>query len=143
MSKEQILKKKQELFVKEGGKEGKKRIFLVNPNLFRKIKYMTVVDAESLLPKNPALEQAISLEAYDRAIANPLIAQDVEALTNVTKDLLLGALRATKNNAEKYLPKIAPQLLPQPGESPKSSIVGQIAKGQESPAGRSPLTISR
>ena len=127
MSEAAVSKRKQILFEQEGGTEGNKRISLVNPNIFKKIKFMAIVDAEVLMPKNEALETALKLDAYAKAITNPLIASDVEAMENVTKDLLLGALKPTKGREHKYLPKRKPQnalqAIQQEGEPPISSKI--------------------
>lgn len=125
MTEAAVSKRKQILFEQEGGTEGNKRISLVNPNIFKKIKFMAIVDAEVLMPKNEALETALKLDAYAKAITNPLIASDVEAMENVTKDLLLGALKPTKGREHKYLPKRKPQnvlqAVQQEGEPPIST----------------------
>ena len=105
VSEEDMMKRKQKLFEEEGGDTGKKRIFLVNPSLFRKLKFMIVVDADTLLPKNEAFENAMKLDGYAKAIVNPLIQGDADAMEAVTRDLLLGSINAIKGNEDKYLPK--------------------------------------
>ena len=132
MTKKDIRKRKQKLFEQEGGKDGSKRISLVNPNLFKRMKYMAIVDAEVLMPKNEALEAALKLDAYAKAIQNPLIASDMEAMENVTKDLLLGALKPTKGKEDKYLPRRKPQTVLQAVKqgSKEQPVSEQIASSE-------------
>jgi hypothetical protein len=59
----------------EGGPSAEKKIYKVNPELFRQRKYKIKVSVDELSPKSKALEKALSLEFYDRAIANPLADQ--------------------------------------------------------------------
>lgn len=112
MTDEQIKEREFNLLEEEGGIDGERRIMLVNPNLFRKMRFMIFIDADSLLPLNEAFESAEKLDAYSKAILNPLVAQDAESMRAVTADLLFGALRSTKNNVDKYLPKRPVPLVP-------------------------------
>lgn len=137
MSEEEIRQREFQLLEEEGGIDGERRILMVNPNLFRKMRFMIFIDADSLLPVNEAFEQALKLDAYSKAILNPLIASDVESMTAITRDLLLGALRATKGKEDKYLPKQKPQMLPQLGGGRGQGNVplsGQVRKSQEAGA---------
>lgn len=68
-----------DLLEEEGGLEGSKKIYKVNPPIFRNLKYKIRVDIDQLTPKSKALEKALNLEFYDRAIQNPLV--DQEAIT--------------------------------------------------------------
>lgn len=136
MSEAETLEREMGLLKEEGGIDGERRIYLVNPNLFRRMKFMVFIDADSLLPVNEAFEQALKLDAYAKALNNPLIARDVESLTAVTRDLLLGALRATKGKEDKYLPKRKPQALPilGGGGERKVPLSEQVRKSQEAGA---------
>jgi len=59
-------------------------IYKINPNIFRNLKYIVRVDATFMPIKNEAVKKALNLEAYDRAIQNPLADQEA-----VFKDFLL------------------------------------------------------
>lgn len=123
-----------ELLEEEGGIDGKRRIMVVNPSLWRRTKFMIFVDADTLLPKNESFEQALKLDAYAKAIANPLIAGDVEALTAVTRDLLLGALQVTRGKEDKYLPKRTPQLLQGTQTPERRPLSAQVAESDKAGA---------
>lgn len=90
-----------------------KEIYLVNPYPFSKMQYLITIDADKMLERNDAFERAFKLETYDRAIANPLVAQDPEALQKITRDFLFEPLM--RGEASKYLPniqKVASSLVP-------------------------------
>ncbi len=67
---------------------GKQRIYIVNPARFRELKYKIKVSVDQMEPKSKALEKALNLELYDRAIQNPLVDQD-----SITRDFLLDVYR--------------------------------------------------
>lgn len=83
---------------KEGGLESKKRLIQVNPQLFRRLKWLLTFNADELKPRNDNFEKAIKLEAYDRLIMNPLVDQEA-----VTRDFLVKPLAGSES--EKYLKK--------------------------------------
>lgn len=83
VNREEYMDKSFELLDTEGGPESDKRIFQVNPELFRERKYKIKVNVDELTPKSKALEKALSLEFYDRAIQNPLADQEA-----VFKDMI-------------------------------------------------------
>lgn len=91
--------------IKDGKVKVERIINEVNPVLFSRMKYLVRVEPDSMLPKNEAFTKALKLEAYDRALQNPLIINDPEALTAVTRDFLFGALHETQGEEDKYLPK--------------------------------------
>ncbi len=86
---------------KEGGPDGKKKIIMVNPEALREIKFKTRVSAEDFTPPNKALEKALNLEAYDRAIQNPTLDQE-----SVTKEFLLNVYRP--GEGDRFVKKAAP-----------------------------------
>ena len=100
-----------------------KEIHLVNPYMFSRMDFLITIDAERMLQKNEAFERAFKLETYDRAIANPLVAQDPETQEKITRDFLFEPLMG--GEASKYLPrvnkanfsKVAQSLAP-PGNKP-------------------------
>lgn len=126
----------------EGGPDSKKEILKVNPEIFRELKYKIVISADTMNPMSDEIERALNLEAYDRAIANPRIAQDPDALDAVTRDFLLGVYPQSKGNPDKYLPKAQPMQSPEqplvntPGVSTNASASNILSKvAQTSGAG--------
>lgn len=106
----------------------------VNPALFRSLKFKCVCKPEAVEPKSDALMSALNLEEYDRAIANPIIAQNPDNLEAVTRDLLFGSYAKTKDNTDKYLqPMQQPAQQPQPGQ-PQTNIQG--------PAQQNPMSLN-
>lgn len=105
-------------------------IVKVNPALFRSLRFKCVCKPEAVTPKSDALERAMQLEEYDRAILNPLIAQNPANLEAVTRDLLLGSYDRTRDDPDAYL-KPAPQQqqaapggIPQAPGNPASAVLG-------------------
>jgi len=70
--------------------ENKKNMSIakVNVELFKKLNYKVKVNPDFVQPNSKAVQKALNLEAYDRAIVNPLIAQNPEKLAKVTRDFL-------------------------------------------------------
>jgi hypothetical protein len=99
----------------ESGDE--KDIAEVNPALFARMSYLITIDADKMLQKNDAFERAFKLETYDRAIANPLVQGDQDAMLKITRDFLFEPLM--HGEAQRYMPniqKVAQGLMPQNGE---------------------------
>lgn len=82
----------------EGGVDAKQRIYVVNPAIFRNNKYRIKVSVDELTPPSKALEKALSLEAYDRCVQNPLLDQEA-----VARDFLLDIYKP--GESDKYLAK--------------------------------------
>jgi len=80
--------------------DDKTQLVHVNPDLFRKRKFMTKVTPEILHPLSDDSRRSMNLEEYDRAINNPLADQEA-----IFRDLLLGSYETTKNEPEKYMKK--------------------------------------
>ena len=72
-----------DILAEEGGMKGKKKIYQVNPELFRNRKFKLKVSVDRILPRSLALEKALGLEQYDRLIQN-----DIVDRTQVTRDLV-------------------------------------------------------
>ena len=115
------------LLEQEGGLNSDKRIFMVNPQKFRRLRFLVYIGADQLLPKNELFEKALKLESYDRMIQNPFVDQEA-----VTRDFLVEVM--AKGESNKYMKKQMEQLLPQQmrgrqrtpiAESP-GNLVGQI-----------------
>ena len=119
-----------ELLAKEGGINGDKKIIMVNPEAFREIKFKTRISADDFTPPNKALEKALNLEAYDRAIQNPVIDQEA-----ITRDFLLNVYKP--GEGDKYIKKAAPapeQGMAIPGEplqqkGVNTNLVSQLTGG--------------
>lgn len=114
----------------EGGMDSDKRIYRVNPNKFRRMKFLVRINPEEILPKNEIFDKAFKLEAYDRMIQNPLVDQEA-----VTRDFLIEPL--VKGEVDKYIKKDIGLPTPEQGrpqgKTPNSgSIVSEIT-------GNSPL----
>lgn len=123
-----------DLLQEEGGFDPNKKIAVVNPSVFRNLKFSAHSNPEELTPKSKALEKALNLEAYDRAILNPTVDQE-----SVTRDFLLEVYKP--GDSDKYIRKAQPQsAVPSPftgGEEesgiqgpkigqPNSNLVGQL-----------------
>lgn len=115
----------------EGGLDGKKEIFRVNPSLFRQLKYKVVVTAEMVEEPSDNVKRALNLEAYDRAIANPMANQET-----LYKDLLLGSYPETKSDPDKYMrkPEDMEAMMAQGmsgGGSKSNNVVGSVANAEK------------
>ena len=93
----------------EADKKGDVRIYEVNPAKFRNMKFSLFVNPDNMLPKNKNFEKILNLEAYDRLIADPVIASDPEAMQAVTRDFLLNVF--AEGEADKYLPQRAEAIM--------------------------------
>jgi hypothetical protein len=123
-------------------------IYRADPQLFRDLKFMIQVSPDVLNPRSEDLENAYKLEAYDRAIQNPLVDQE-----KITRDLLLSANPITKKNPDKYIKVQQPQdqmsqiqQMMQGGQGGPGTMGQQPMPGQASPpkisqvnSGNSPL----
>lgn len=72
-------KKKQASFGvmrEEGGMQSDKKIYKINPAIFRQLKYKIKIAADEFNPPSKALEKALNLELFDRAIGLPNVDQD-------------------------------------------------------------------
>lgn len=112
-----------DLLEKEAGTE--KKIYKVNPIALRNLKYKISTNVDELNPKSKALEKALNLELYDRAINNPLADQD-----SVTRDFLFEVYKP--GESDKYIKKAAPTA--QPNFTPdarnvNTNLVGQLTGG--------------
>lgn len=100
-SEEEMKRKSYELLSKEQSLD--MSLAEVNPTLFRQLKYKTKVEADMLFSQSESVRKALNLEAYDRAISNPVIAQDPNAVKEVTRHFLLN--NYVPGDEDKYLPK--------------------------------------
>ena len=100
-----------EILQQEGGMDADKRIYKVNPSLFRRMKFLVSVNPDQLIPKNEIFDKALKLETYDRLIQNPFVDQEA-----VTRDFLVETY--AKGESAKYMRKEIGMLPPEtPGRS--------------------------
>ena len=106
--------------------KGKTELALVNPTLFRDLKYMCAVTPDVLNPRSQDLERAYNLELYDRMINNPQADQE-EAFR-----LLLSTNPLTAKDPDKYIQgqdnpvaQLNPQLAQPPQVSPLQAAGGK------------------
>src|SRR3990167_1240850 len=123
MSKEEELERSVALF-EEGGDN--KMIYEVNPPLWVRRQFLVEVEADALLPKNDTFERTLKLEVYDRALNNPLIAQDPEKLGEVTRDFLFEP--TVKGESAKYLPKDTERVLAGICLQPQSGLAEKVVQ---------------
>jgi len=136
ITKSDLLAKSQEIATKQREMGDNVQLYLVNPQMFRQLKFKVQMMSEAVNPKSDALMKAMNLEEYDRAIQNPLIAQNPKNLEAVTRDLLFASYDRTKDDPEIYLAPPAQQGGPgggvpgaQPGSNQDQQAVMQAAQG--------------
>ena len=103
MKKGEIKKQSRKIRNKEMELGDNVEIYKVNPEAFRLLKYKCTMSSEAVTPKSEGLMKALNLEEYDRAIQNPLIAQNPASLEAVTRDLLFGSYERTKDDPDRYV----------------------------------------
>jgi len=97
---ETILEASRKIADKEEQMGDKTKIIKVNPELFRRMKYMVVVKAEAVVPQSPAMQKALMLEEYALLRGNQLVNQEA-----ITRDLALGAYERTSEDTDRYMMK--------------------------------------
>lgn len=120
-------------------------VWEVNPGPFLDRDYMVRVEPDQLMPQDQATEAKKKSDLYDKAIANPLIAQNPKSLADVTRDFLFEPV--VHGDASKYIPdqstaKVAnaaiPGTVPGQGGVPPMQMPGRNGKPQLSTAGGAP-----
>lgn len=117
----QVLDKSFELLKKEGGPNSNKKIYLVDPILFKDLKMKAYVRADAFEFKSKRLEKVLNLEAYDRMIQNPLLDQN-----EVTREFLVESYRP--GEGDKFMSKGQPQV-PVESKGVNQNIIGQMTGG--------------
>jgi hypothetical protein len=103
---QELLDNSFKILEQEGGIDSETKIYKVNPELFRDLKFKVRVGADVLERPNKNLEKALNLEAYDRLIQNPLIDQEA-----VTRDFLIDVYKPGESN--EYIKKAPMNAAPQ------------------------------
>ena len=116
-----------DLMKREGGLDPKKRIFRVNPELAQKLRYMLKVSPDTLQTRSKALDRALNLELYDRAIQNPHIDTRL-----ATQDFLLESYK--EGESSKYMTK--ENMSPEQQAMSQGQEMSQ-GQGQQMPQGQS------
>lgn len=94
MSEEEKKERSLKLLEETGYPKQTTSIFMVNPHLWSKRKYMVRVEPDTMIPKNQAFEQAMDQEMYTLLREDPLIQPE-----QLIRDLLEGR----KKNADNYI----------------------------------------
>lgn len=102
--------------------KGDREIIEVNPSVFARIDFLLTADADELKHGNDAFERSFKVSVYDKAIANPLVQRDPEAMNKITRDFLFEPVM--KGRASKYLPNI---------KAIAAQVVPGMQGGQQSP----------
>lgn len=77
-------------------------VWEVNPDAFYRLDFSVRIEPDALAPDDKATADKKKSDLYDRAIGNPLIAQNPELLTKVTRDFLFEPV--VHGEAAKYIP---------------------------------------
>lgn len=122
LSKEDEKMKRVEMYE---NKPENQEIYEVNPAVWSRRRYLIVVEPDAFKPMNDAFEKTFKTELYDRAIANPLIANDPEKLAEVTRDFLFEP--TVKGEAAKYIPRDTKKVMDSivPRTAPAEGVVGK------------------
>ncbi len=104
-------------------------IMQVNPSLFRELKFKVKVEADLLFSSSEAVRKALNLEAYDRAIQNPILNPET-----VTREYLLS--NYSKGEEDKFLKKEEQPQPPAGGEG--SGLSGSIVANAAQPTKQVP-----
>lgn len=102
-------------------------IIQVNPGRFRSLKYQVHISPDIMSPKSTALQRALKLELFDRAIQ---LGETVESQPLI-KDFLFGAYKDEVKNPSKYLKDLTQQPMVQPGMAPQGPSAGSTGLPQE------------
>lgn len=77
MSKKQREEEAVKLYEQSMEKDGKESIYRVNPHLWSKLRYMTRIEPDAMLPKNAAFEKAQAERLYTLLRKDPLVSPEV------------------------------------------------------------------
>lgn len=102
---------------------------IVNPKLFRNLKYMLMITPDVLNPRSDELERAMGLEAFDKSIEAAQAGVQVD-LEKAYKDFVLENVSTVKDNAEYIKEGPSPEeMMQQQLQQPKEEeIVSPLSK---------------
>ncbi len=118
-------------------------VWEVNPDQFIRNDFLVRVEPDQLMPQDQATTEKKKSDLYDKAIANPLIANNPKLLAMVTRDFLFEPV--VHGDASKYIPddstsKVIAGVLPGQG-GPEGGQADQIAKALSTAGGaKKPVT---
>jgi len=130
MGKQEVLNTSYDILERQGGLTSDTELALVNPEVFRNLKFQTLVNPDVMNPLSDDVERAYNLEVYDRGVQNPIANQES------IWELILQTTPTTRRDPKKYIQQqqqpgmpaaqpmpsmlnMAGQQLPQPAEMPK------------------------
>lgn len=126
--KDDIYESGMKVFKEQGGLKSSLKIYKVNPSVFRQMKYRIKISPDAMTQQSKALERALNLELYDRAIANPYIDHQ-----KLTQDFLFETYKPGQSDKYMKTPEAMQeelgQQLPQApgqGKTPDMNMVGQL-----------------
>lgn len=82
-------------------------VWEVNPDVFNRMNFQVEIDIDDLMSKDSIAIAKMKGEVYDKAITNPLIANNPEKLAEVTRDFLFEPV--VHGEAAKYIPDVSTQ----------------------------------
>lgn len=120
---EQQLNDSFDILEQEGDLDADSEIMVVNPTLFRNLKFKSIVSPDVVTPPSDNLKKVLNLEQYDRAVQNPLADQEA-----VYRRLLLGSYDTTRDNPDEF---VAEQQLGEVlGQPTSTSPVNAVQKAE-------------
>lgn len=139
ISKADHLKESYKVLQQEKDSPSKHSLALVNPTLFRNLKYLARVNPQNA-PLSEEIESSWNLTVYDRMVAAPPGMYDPQA----TAELLLKASPTTKRHPDKYLPQPGSQPVQPPNPKALAGVQQQTqaANSPQLPAAPQPIPQS-
>lgn len=105
-----------------GYPKNKKHIYLVNPALFSRFRYLTRVEPERMFPENEEFKQAVMSQIYAQFANNPYV--ELESLTRKTLYPFF------RSETEELMKEPEESEMAQEGEAPPQTTFGQQAQNR-------------
>lgn len=110
-----------ELLTKSGYPDNKVHLYEVNPELFARMKYLSKVEADTMLPENADFQKALMTNLYTLLRQDPLVSPE-----QLVRKLLTSYF---KGDAEDLINKQASSIMGQPAPNiAQNSLGGQVQK---------------